>query len=68
MHFGYSILVRRFDQAKNVFPFFIYPISHAFTFMLILVQQISVVRFSNILCFNAGNNMYIHVDWHQDPL
>jgi hypothetical protein len=60
----YGFFIRRLYKTKNIIPFFVYPIGHAFALMLILQKNIFLMSFGNILRLNARDNMNIHEKGH----
>jgi hypothetical protein len=64
MHIFHGFFGRGFNQTEYIFPFLVYPVGHAFAAEFALVKQVFAMRFSNILCFDTGDNMNIHVDGH----
>jgi hypothetical protein len=64
VHFLYRILIRRFYQAKDGLPPFVYPIGHAFTTVIILVEQVFGMSPCYVPGLYTGHIVHIHVDWH----
>src|ERR1022692_321758 len=64
VHFLHSLFVGSLYKTKYSFTFFVYPIGHAFTAVLFLMNQILLVRLSNVFGFHPGHNMYIHINRH----